>query len=116
MSADTLLYATLSGNAPVTSMVSTRVYAQFLPLEIVLPAVVIQKPTVEYINTIHNGIPVGSDIVTETWCLAITGIAAEELADVVEAALPAGNFCVTGRRQEFDPETLTYAVVVKGTM
>ena len=46
MSAETIIYSTLSGSAPVTALVSTRIYPDFLAQEIVLPAIVIRVATV----------------------------------------------------------------------
>ena len=112
MSAETLIYSTLSGAAGVTALVSTRIYPDFLAQEIVLPAIVTQRADSEYVNTIHSGVAVATLITVDTWCLAATRLGAEALADVVEIALPTGLFRVTGRRPEFDPDTLTYGAVV----
>lgn len=112
MSAETLIYGTLSGAAGVIAIVSTRIYPDFLAQEITLPAIVTQRSESEYINTIHSGAAVATRITMETWCLAATRIGAETLADAVEVALPGGNFRIVNRFPEFDPETGTFAAVV----
>lgn len=112
MSAETLIYGTLTASAGVIAIVSTRIYPDFLAQEIVLPAIVTQRAESEYVNTIHTGAAVATRITMDTWCLAATRIGAETLADAVETALPVGLFVLTDRRIEFDPDTETFAAVV----
>lgn len=116
MSAETLINAALLAAAPVTAVVgagaNARIYPDFLAQEIVLPGLVNQRAETEFVNTIHTGVPVASRITMETWCLAETRIAAEQLADLVEPALSSADFRIVGRRPEYDAETLTYATVV----
>lgn len=112
MSAETLIYGTLNASGGVTSLVSTRIYPDFLAQEIVLPAIVTQRAESEYVNTIHSGFAVATRITMDAWCLAATRIGAEILADAVELALPVGNFRIINRRPEFDPDTETFAAVV----
>lgn len=112
MSAETLIYSTLSGAAGVTAIVALRIHPDFLAQEISLPAIVNQRADSEYINTIHSGLPVAIKVTMDTFCLASTRIGAETLADAVEVALPAGGFRVSGRRPEFDAETLTFAAII----
>ena len=112
MSAETLIYSTLSGAAGVTAIVSLRIYPDFLAQEITLPAIVNQRSGSEYVNTIHSGVPAAIKVTMDTFCLASTRIGAEILADAVETALPAGSFRVSGRRPEFDAETLTFAAII----
>lgn len=112
MSAETLIYGTLSGATGVSTIVSTRIYPDFLAQEITLPAIVTQRSESEYVNTIHSGAAVATRVTMETWCLASTRFGAETLADAVEIALPAGGFRIVNRYPEFDPETATFASVV----
>lgn len=112
MSAETQIYSTLTGAAGVTAIVALRIYPDFLAQEITLPAIVNQRADSEYVNTIHSGVPVAIKVTMDTFCLASTRIGAEVLADAVEIALPAGLFIVSGRRPEFDAETLTFATII----
>lgn len=112
MSAETLIYGTLSSAAGVTALVSTRIYPDFLAQEIVLPAIVTQRSETEYVNTIHNGIAQATRITMESWCMAATRFGAEALADAAEISLPVGGFRIVNRYPEFDPETATFAAVV----
>jgi hypothetical protein len=54
MSAETVAYAALSAAAAVTTLVSTRIYPDFVPQEKTLPAVAINRAATEYITTIHS--------------------------------------------------------------
>ena len=112
MSAETAIYSTLIAAPSVTAIVSQRVYPDFLSQEIVLPAIVNQRDETEYVTTIHSGLSLGERINMDTWCLAATRIGADTLADVVENALPAGEFYPIARRSEFDPETQTFAAII----
>jgi len=116
MSAETQINAALLADGPVTAVVGSgsvaRIYPDFLAQEIILPGLVNQRAETEYVNTIHTGAAVASRIIMETWCLAETRIAAEQLADLVEPALTAAEFRIVGRRPEYDQDTLTYATVV----
>lgn len=112
LSAETLIFGTLTANGPLTALVATRIYPDFLSQEITLPAIVTQRVESEYVNTIHTGAAAATRITMDTWCLAATRIGAEALADAVEVALPAGLFVLTDRRIEFDPDTETFAAVV----
>jgi hypothetical protein len=116
MSAESLLNSALLADAGVTALVDSginaRIYADFLKQEIGLPAVVFQREETEYVTTIHSGASLGTRVVMETWCLADSRLAAEELADAVEAALPAGGFVISGRRPEFNPENETFSTVI----
>ena len=108
MSAETLIYATLSGAAGVTAIVSLRIYPDFISQEIALPAIVNQRIDTEYDHTIHSFVAIAVKVITDSYCLAATRIGAEALADAVAVALPAGSFRVSARRTEFDPETMTH--------
>ncbi len=111
MSAETVLYSTLSGAAGVTAIVSTRIYPDVVPQEAALPAIAFARAETEYVNTIH-GTTVAKRAVLEVWCMAAGRAAAEALGDAVESAARTGGFMPSGRRPEFDDEADTWAAVL----
>jgi hypothetical protein len=111
MSAETVLNDALRTDGGLTAVVATRIYPDFLAQEIVLPAIVYQRSETEYVTTIHDGTVYGARVLLEIWSLATSRIAAEQLADLVEAAI-APQFLPLDRRPEFDQETLTFSTVV----
>jgi hypothetical protein len=111
MSAETVLYAALSDDAGVESLVSTRIYPDVSPQDVALPAVSFTRVGTEYINTIH-GAAVGSFASLEVWCMARTRLAAEDVADAVELAARAATFVTTNRRAEYDDDAAVWASVV----
>lgn len=111
MSAETELNAALSANVALTAVVGTRIYPDFIAQEINLPGVVYQRAGTEYVTTIHNGIVLGTRVMLDVWCMAITRLEAEEIADLVEGALEQ-SFLPIGRRPEFNADNETFATVV----
>jgi hypothetical protein len=113
MSAETTTYSTLSGAAGVTSLVSTRIYPDFVPQEKTLPAVAITRINTEFINTIHNATPLGAFVELEVWCMASTRAGANALADAVTNAIAAASgFMLKNRRPEVDMENSIYSTVL----
>lgn len=115
MSAETALIAALVADVNVIARVpAARIASDYLEQEIGLPGIVTQRAATTYINTIHGGPPVASDATMDSYCIATTRTAAEELADLVVIALANAEFLVTDRRQEFyeDTKPVTYATVV----
>jgi hypothetical protein len=110
MSAETLAYSTLSAAAPVTALVGTRIYPDFVPQEKTLPALAIARAETEYINSIHSNVPLGSIATLGIWCMAATRAEAEALADVVVTALSA--FTMLNRSPEFDADSEVLATVL----
>jgi len=114
---DTLIYDAILAHVPLTDVIGTgplvRSYPDFLALEIPLPGIVVEKPETQYINTIHDGTPVGSFISVTITSLAKTRNDAEALADLVQDAVtvPSTGFRVSTREQDFFPDTETYATV-----
>lgn len=113
MSAETIIFSTLSGDAPLTAVVGDRIYPDFLTQEIVLPAIVTERDDTNFVTTIHSGTVLGSQVFMNVWCLSETRIGAGAVADLVELALPAGGFLLAGRHNEFDEETKTHATVIR---
>lgn len=110
MSAEALAYDALSGAAPVTALVATRIYPDFVPQEKTLPAVAIARANTEYINSIHSNVPLATVATMEIWCMAAKRVEAEALANAVVAALTA--FSVRNRSPEFDAEAEVFATVL----
>lgn len=111
MSAETVAYDLLKNAVPVTSLVSTRIYPDFVPEEKTLPAVAIARANTEPVNTIHSHVPAGALVTLEIWCMASTRAGAEALADAVLAALT-GCEEVQNRTPEFDAEAGVFATVL----
>ena len=111
MSAETSLYAALSGDAGVDAFVSGRVYPDVAPQDSALPAVVFERIGTEYLNTIH-GTAIAQKASLEVWCMAETRAAAESVCTAVETAARTADFITVGRRAEFDNEQLVWATVL----
>ena len=112
MSAETAAYSTLSGSAPVTALVGTRIYPDIVPQEHPLPAIALARIDTEYVTTIHGGEALASFVTLEVHCLASSRAAAEQLADTVELAIPAGGFRLIGRQPHYDAEAEVCAAVL----
>ena len=81
MSAETLLYSTLSGAAAVTAIVSTRIYPDVVPQDATLPCVAFNRIDTVYHTTIHSAVPVAETAILEITCMAGTRVNADALAD-----------------------------------
>lgn len=97
MSAETLLYAALSGNAGVSSLVGARIYPEFVPQEQDPPFVAYTRTGTEYITTIHSGVPLAQISTIEIACMARTKASADAVADAVVLAVGADQFVLSGR-------------------
>ena len=111
MSAETVLYSTLSGAAGVTALVSTRIYPDVAPQEGSLPAITFERTGTEYHNTIH-GTVIATVAAMDVWCMGATRASAEAVCDAVATAVRVAGFLTTGRRAEFDPESDLWAAVL----
>lgn len=112
MSAETVAYSTLSAASAVTAIAGTRIYPDFVPTEIAVPAVAISRASTEYTTTIHSGVPIGVDVMLEVWSMADTRKVAEQLADAVVTALGTAGFIMQDRSPEFDSDTKLFAAVL----
>ena len=116
MSAESLINAALLAAGGVTAIVgagaAARIYPDFQAEGGTLPAVVYQRSGTDYLYTIHSRIPTESTVTIDCHCLAATRLAAEQLADAVVAAIAAGDFMVVDRRQDFDPDVVTFDAIV----
>lgn len=108
MSAETVLYTTLTAAAGVTAIVGSgsaaRVYPDVVPQEIDLPAIAYARAETEYITTVHDGTPLKEKATLAVWCMARTRAAADSLADAVIAAAAVAQFTPISRRADFDDE------------
>jgi hypothetical protein len=113
MSAETQLYAALTGAAGLAALVSARVYPDVVPLGVALPAVAYLRAETEYSPTLHGTIWPGSTrAVMDVACVATTRSSAEAVADAVVVACLAATHMVTSRAMQFDAETDLYAVTL----
>lgn len=104
MSAETDLYAALAAAAPVTALVSTRVYPDAIPLDRGLPAVAYRRVGTEPVTVISSGVPVAETATLEIACLDETRAGADAVADAVIAAAGAAGFVLIDRTWDEDPE------------
>lgn len=112
MSAETDLYAALSGRAALTALVGLRIYPDAIPEDDDLPAVVYQRSGTEPITTLQN-ITVAEHVTFGITAWSKTRIAADAVADEIVTALSGANNPLTGRSSGFDSEMGLYAVTVE---
>lgn len=111
MSAETTLYARLSGVSGVTSLVSTRIYPDVLPENCTYPAVVFARSNTEPMVTL-GGALVASTVSIAIGAWAKTRTTADAVADAVVAAFVGTDFYLSGREAAYDPETGLYAALL----
>lgn len=119
MSAETALYATLTGAAPVTALVGEtvngnpnyRIYSDDVPQEKVLPAVAFSRMETTPVMTIHTSDVIAAQALEEVWCMATTRAGAEALADAVKNAIATAGFTMIDKRFERDPANDIYSTV-----
>lgn len=101
MSAETDLYAALTGAFPVQQIVgsgaSARIYPDIAPQERQMPCVAYSRSDTEYIVTIHSAAPKGEVPVLDVYCMAMTRTAADALAYAVLTAACAAGFMLRSR-------------------
>lgn len=112
MSAETSAVTALLNAVAVTNIVGQKVYPDAVPQEQPLPCVAIIRDETEYITTIHSGVPLGSTVILDVWCMASTRSAAEALTDAVETAIGAAGFSPRNRKPAYDSETATYSTIL----
>jgi len=112
MSAETLLYTTLSGASGVTDLVSARIYPDTVPAEQNVPSVAYARTDTEYVPSIHSATPLGAFVSLEVVCMARMRATADSIADAVLAAVQAAFFIPTSRRAEFDADLNLWGTVL----
>jgi hypothetical protein len=82
------LYAALTAGSPtsaIVAIVGPNIWPTQEPKTYGLPAVIYQRTSTEYIDTIHGQAPIIKSAVFDVFCLAATYGDAENLGDLVEA-------------------------------
>ena len=103
MSAEAVAFSALSGAAPVTAVVGTKIYPDLVPAERPLPAIAAFRVETRPLNTIHGGVPIGYDVALEIWCMAETRLEANEIAELCRDPLTAAQFVIIGQRSDMVP-------------
>lgn len=108
MSAETQLYALLSGNAGVTALVGTRIYPNLVPESMATPYIGYERVSTNPVATLEG------TILAETAGLAVacwdkSPIQAAQVADAVLAALSGTAWRFEGRSSEVDDSTQRHA-------
>lgn len=111
MSAESQLYAALSGAAGVTALVSTRIYPDAVPQEQALPSMAYARIETEYLSTIH-GSSLGQFGTFELVCMAEARDDADAIADAVAVVMGAQSWQLQSRRQEFDSDSNLWGTVL----
>lgn len=109
MSAETELYAALSGRAGLTALVATRIYPDAIPENTDLPAVVYVRAGTNPTYTL------GGQLACEEARMAVTVWAAtrteaEAVADQVRLAIDGAGNPISDRSSGFDNEVGLFAV------
>lgn len=109
MSAETILHAALSGNVPLSSAVSGRIYPDFVPQDKATPSIAYARLSTEFFDTIHA--PGSAHRVTfDVVVIDASRTTAEASADLAQTALRAALVYVSDRRAEFDAAANRWAV------
>jgi hypothetical protein len=115
VSAETLAYSKLTADPDIVALCDDRIYPDFVPQSVSLPAIAIIRTETDFTTTIHTGIPVAINALIEIWCLAATRAQAEQLGDEAIKALTdeMGEFVPVGRRPETETgPPLQFAAIV----
>lgn len=112
MSAETDLYAALSGRAPLTALVGSRIYPDAIPEGDALPAVVYQRAGTEPITTIGN-VTLAEQVRFGITAWSETRLSADAVADEIAAAIAGAINPMSDRSSGFDAECGLYAVTVE---
>jgi len=104
MSAESIVYSTLSGAAGVTAMVGTRIYPDLVPEEKATPYIGYERVGTEPITTIHGTI-LANDVQMVIACWADTRVQAEAIADAVASAMATAGYPYAARGSELDEAT-----------
>lgn len=110
MTIETDLYSTLSNDAGVTGLCSTRIYPNLAPDGVTRPYVTYQMVTGERLSTI-TGVGDATRKRIQISCHADTYAAAKALAAAVETALEGGGYLEL-EFDLYDPDTQIHTVIV----
>lgn len=112
MSAETELYAVLSGSAGLTALVNLRIYPDAIPENEPLPAVVFVRAGTNPTYTI-GGVLVCEDARFQISAWGNTRASAEAVADQVATLLRSAGNPAVDRSSGFDGEVGLYAVTLE---
>ena len=112
MSAETEVYAALSGHAGLTAIVAARIYPDVLPEKTTYPAVVFSRESTNPIRSI-SGHYFGADVSLQIGCWGNTRTEADAAGTQAEAALIASGMFPRGKNSGYDPETDLYASIIE---
>lgn len=112
MSAESDLYAALSGSLPVTSLVGTRISSDAPDQGAATPYVFYERVDTDVISSLHDGTPIAEITRLNLVCYGAEREDAEDLGNKAVTAVTAAGFIYTGRQGEYDPETKFYAAVL----
>lgn len=115
MSAESQIYAALSGAVAVTSLVSDRIYPDAIPEDKSLPAIVYSRTGTDPYITLA-GVRFAEDVHSQVVAWAETRTAADAVGDAAEAALRLAGFTVAGRSAAFDGEIGLFATTIETTL
>ena len=104
MSAESELYDLLTTAAGVTALVGAQVYPDLVPQGKEPPYVGFERVSTVPVATIH-GTVLANEVAMTVACWAATRLAAEGLADAVDAAMLAAGHIYTARGAEIDEAT-----------
>lgn len=107
MSAETSLYAALSGHAGLTALVSDRIWPDVIPEARTLPGVVFARAATEPIVAMDGSV-LAEVAELSIGCWATQRQAADACADQVVAAIAAAGFQFIGRGGGFDDKAQLY--------
>jgi len=108
MSAESQLYAALSGRAGLAALIADRIYPDAIPEKKPLPAIVYIRASTSPTFTI-GGVLICEDVRFSVTAWAATREAANAVADQVAAALMQSGNPPVDRSSGFDGETGLYA-------
>lgn len=111
MSAEDHLYAALSAYAPLQALVDDRVYPDYVPQKIQLPAVAFARVETEFINTLSQ-LAVASKATIEVVSMAATRSAADAVALACQQGCIDAGFPPANRRTDFDADRDIWATVI----
>lgn len=108
MDAETQIYAALSGNAGVTTLVSTRIYPDAIPENTAAPAVVFTRTSTDPVITL-DGTKAAERVQMRIEAWGMSRDSANDVVEACETALRTANIFPIDRSTAYDPEVEQYA-------
>ena len=115
MSAESDLYAALSGDSSVTAIVSDRIFSDVRDQETDIPAIYFERSGTETITSIHNSQAIAEFASMTVVCFDESREAAETLANNVITAATTAGLIYTGREGQYDSESDTFVSILSFT-